>query len=58
MTTMQPVSQQESRENRALLLMLVFGNLFFFCVAGPYFQAPAKRSHVPEQPVRIAVIGD
>ena len=59
MTTMQPVPQQVSRDNRALLLMLVFGNLFFFsCVVGPYFQAPAKRSHMPEQPVRIALIGD
>jgi hypothetical protein len=40
-------------------LMLVFGNLFFFsCVTSRYFQAPAKWSHVPEQPVRIALIGD
>jgi hypothetical protein len=59
MATMQPALQQVSKSNRALLLMLVFGNLFFFsCVTSRYFQVPAKWSPVLEQPVRIALIGD
>jgi hypothetical protein len=59
MTAMQPMPQQRTRTNLALLLMLVLGNLFFFwCVAGRYAAPPVEWGRGAGQPERIVLTGD